>query len=367
MKRNPEELVVDEHPLWSPTRLDTAETCMKYYWMIYVKKLRFHITPAIARGKLFHYMVEHFWKIDPHGNALPIPKYSYEGFVNVAGGVWKRYFSRGIYPGAKKSAKPDVIDWDYKGQQWDSNYIGEIQEIAGKIYTRYVHEEPRVGAEVRLGGVFEGVRLMAIIDEVRKGPTIRDHKSGVKRPQQYYLEKNIQMTDYLVCLYMALKDKRSHVSSAFPEYYNTSLEDFLDVATIEIHHLAGRTYPKLNKETKCFEYPEKEPETGIYTAKRTVQSVNDLVLQIQVKERQLRAREFPSHGGRQCDFCLGKHACSSYNPEQEHAMELSKNMPLFAFCNLSYGNMKNRPPKAGRQKPFRFKYAKATHEHIGAR
>ena len=54
-------LRVIENPIWSPTRLDLAELCMKAYWFQYVFHMPHSITPDIARGKLMHRMIERFW------------------------------------------------------------------------------------------------------------------------------------------------------------------------------------------------------------------------------------------------------------------------------------------------------------------
>ncbi len=57
-KRFEGEIRVQEHPIWSPSRLDLAETCMKAYWLSYVKQVRPLISASTARGKLIHSMIE---------------------------------------------------------------------------------------------------------------------------------------------------------------------------------------------------------------------------------------------------------------------------------------------------------------------
>lgn len=353
-KRHPEELRVDEHPIWSPTRLDTAESCMKFYWLKYVKHVHLEINSSICRGKLLHSSIENFWKKDKE-TGLIVPKYSYSGFIGRIVGDWKRFYAQGREPGGKKM---DNVAWDYPGQEWDKNYIGEIAEIAGKVYTRYLQEEPCLAAEATLYGEIEGIKIMAKIDEIRKGLVVRDHKSGYKKPREKYLNNNIQMTDYLVCLYMALQNPKSQISrEVFPEDVGIGLEDFLKQASIEIHHLPGiLRSPRMNKQTKQWEVPElKESITGIYQAKRNLDSINDFVFALKSNEKAIRDRDFHPTKGRNCDFCLARKVCDNYDPEKEHNDELRRNVPLFAFSNLRFQNMKHKEERIGRQKIMRFK------------
>ena len=357
-RRHPEELRVEEHPDWSPTRLDTAELCMKFYWLKYIKHVKYPINSSMVRGKLLHYEIENFWKKDEETGLL-VPKYSYSGFIGRTIGDWKRFYAKGKEIGG---GKMDEVEWDYDGQQWDKKYHGEIAEMAGRVYSRYLQEEPRIKSEVELHAEFEGLRIMAIIDELRKNLVVRDHKSGYKKPTEKYLENNIQMTDYLLCLFIALSDIRSPISrEVYPDYFSIPLNEFLDRASIEIHHVPrSSTFPKFDKESGTWDFPKKPAQTEIYPANRNIQSINDLVLQLQAKERQIREREFIPRKGRHCGDCLARNICNDYSPEEEHNEELRRNMPLFAYSNLAFGNMKKEPGKTDKQKIMRFKYVPGT-------
>lgn len=364
-RRHKEELCVEEHPIWSPTRLDLAETCMKSYWLKYVKKISPLISASTARGKLIHSMIEHFWKTDPKtGLIIPEPKFSYEGFVNMGVANWKRYYASDNPPGGKKPT--DEIRWDYPGQKWDKHFTGELGDMLGRIYNRYMEEEPRLEAEIPLHAEVEGIKIMAIIDELRKYLIIRDHKSGYASMSPEYLRKNIQMTDYMLCLFIALQDSNHKLyRETYADYAGIGLEEFLDIAEIEIHHLPNNSRPYYSRKIHDFVYPEKEIKTQIHITKRNVKSIEEFVDSLKAKEKCLCERDFHPHQGRHCGFCFFKDNCDKYDPKKEHADELERNLPLFSFANLSFGNMQAKnplippqPSQKGRQKIMRFRYLK---------
>jgi hypothetical protein len=342
-KRDKDYLHVQEHPIWSPTRLDLAETCMKAYWFQYVKHIKHSITPDIARGKLIHSLIEKFWRYDEDKKLL-VPGYkSYESFVNCAIRDWKYQFARtGESDGQK-------IDWDYKGQQWSKKFLGELADVMGRVYSRYIIERPRLAAEVEIKGEIEGIKISAKIDELREDLVIRDHKSGRKTPREHYLDKNMQMTDYLVCLFIALHDINSPIATTlFPDYTFISLDEFLKIATIEIHHLPEHQ----TKEEK--EIGRRQHMTAIYSAKRTRASINDFVSSLQAKEKQLAERDFHPSKGRNCDFCFYRNECNSYDPQKEHETEFAVKNPLFTYANLTFKPPVQKTTTKRLQRTFRF-------------
>src|SRR3989344_6453077 len=110
LEKNPP--IVDEHPEWSPTRLDLAEFCMKAYWFNYIVKMYHKINASIAVGKRLHKKIEGFWKIDPKSGLLIPSRKSPEAFANSSVGDWKRIEAKtGISDGQE-------IEWDYPKQKW---------------------------------------------------------------------------------------------------------------------------------------------------------------------------------------------------------------------------------------------------------
>jgi len=358
-----EELKVDEHPVWSPSRLDLAEMCMKAYWLKYVKHVKPIITASTARGKLIHSMIESFWKKDKYGKIIPEPKFCYSGFVNTGVARWTRFYAN---PQKGEKSPVDEIKWDFPGQQWSKFFKGELVDMLGRVYNRYITEEPRLEAEITFLAEAEGIKIMAIIDELRKDLIIRDHKSGYKKPSPEYLAKNIQMTDYLLCLFISLQDINSVVSrKIYPTHFGISLEEFLKIATIEIHHLPDINRPYFNRKEAVVVYPQKDPMTSIYTAKRTPYNIEDFIDTLKAKEKSIAERDFHPTQGRHCEGCFMKADCDKYDPKKEHANELERNMPLFSYSNLGFGNMRSTnpilnppatPAEVYKQKTMRFKY-----------
>jgi len=358
-----DEIRVREHPFWSPSRLDLAETCMKAYWLSYVKQIKPLISPSTARGKLIHSMIEGFWKTDRRTKEIiPIPKYSFEGFINTGIARWERFYANPNPPGGRKPT--DEIKWDFPGQQYSKAFRGELADILARVYNRYINEEPRLAAEKKLFGNFNGIKIMAIVDELRKDLVIRDHKSGYARPNPEYLEKNVQMTDYMVCLFMALQDSRTEIyQKIYPDYAGIGLTEFLDTAKIEIHHLPDMNKPYFSRKTGEFVFPERDVMTSIHPAKRNTQNIKDFLESLQAKEKCLKERDFHPHQGRHCGYCFYKEDCKKFDPKNYHINELERNMPLFSFSNLGFENMKStnplinpQIPEIQKQKTFRFKY-----------
>jgi len=228
------ELKVDETPCWSPTRLGADDRCKKSYWFQYFRHLKHTITSNIAIGKLEHRMIENFWKQDPDTRLL-LPGYkSYQSFVNSAVRDWKfLYVERGESDGQK-------IEWSkYDGNGYSSWLIGRIAEIAGMIYTRYMNEEPRLETEVSMQGEIDDIEIMAIADELRKDLVIRDHKSGKMKIGEYFLKNNNQMTLNLMCLFNCLQSPYTTIiPEIYPKYKGIGLDEFLDIAKIEIHDIS---------------------------------------------------------------------------------------------------------------------------------
>ena len=254
------ELKVVENPQWSPSRLTVADRCMKEYWLQYVRHLKHTITSNIAVGKLDHRMMENFWKEDPDTGFL-VPGYkSYQSFVNSAARDWKFYYAK---TGESDGQKIEWSKYDAKG--YCRNLIGGLAETAGMVYTRYMNEESRLKAEVKMQGEFDGLKIMAIADELREDLVIRDHKSGRKKIGEYFLKNNIQMTMCSMCLFKCLQSPYTTIiPKIYPKYKDISLDEFLDISRVEIHDISTG-WPKNGIH---------KPITTIYTEKRTEQDLD---------------------------------------------------------------------------------------------
>jgi hypothetical protein len=334
------ELKVNENPLWSPSRFGVADRCMKGYWFQYVFHLKHTIPSGVAIGKLEHRMIENFWKKDPSSGLL-VPGYkSYESFVNSAVRDWKFYY---VKTGESEGQR---IEWgQYDGKGYAPWLIGRIAESMGMVYTRYMEEEPRLGAEIRMEGEVEGIKIMAIADELRRGLVIRDHKSGNRRIGEYFVKNNTQMTVCLMCLFNCLQSPFSEVvPKAYPEYVGISLDEFLDIARVEIHDIS----------VKWSKDGMREATTEIHEEKRTEQDFYEVLEFIQSKQRALRERDFsPSKDN--CDYCFYKRDCHNYDPNEYHENEYERNFPLFANAEVFMDSSKPKVVSKRRQKSLRFK------------
>jgi len=333
-----EALKVDENPFWSPTRLGTMEKCRKAYWFEYVKHLKYMVPSAVAIGKHNHRIAEKMWLADSHNSKILVPGYSsYSACVNTSVGNWKHFYaSTGKMEGR-------VIDWgDYDCRGYSPRLFGRIAETAGLIYTRGMNEEPRLASEIEIKVEFEGLKIMARIDELRKGLIIRDHKSGGERIGEYFVKNNLQLTLCAMCLFQALQEPYTLVSDIYPEHAEINLDRFLDVLNVEINDIFPRTEKGVRKSNSV-----------IYPAKRTEKDFHDVIAMIQSARESLRKRDF--HPSREnCDYCFYKKDCNSYNPEDYHAGEYTKLFPLFASAGMVLEDYKPRTVRRSRQKSFRF-------------
>jgi hypothetical protein len=333
------ELKVIENPSWSPTRVLTAD-CMKRYWLQYVYHLNYAVNSAIAVGKLDHRMIENFWKEDPDTGLL-VPGYkSYESFVNSALRDWKFSYARTGTSGGQK------IEWGkYDGNGYSKFLLGKIAESMGMVYTRYVDEEPRLEAEVKMEGEIEGIKIMAIADEFRKDLVIRDHKSGNRKIGEYYLKNNIQMTICSMCLFEDLQSGFGGIAQrAYPEYVGIRLDEFLDIARVQIHDISA----------KWVKNEMHEPITKVYEEKRTEQDFNEVIQFIQSRQKALRERDFFSSKSN-CDYCFFNGDCSNYDPNDYHQGEYERDFPLFANAGVFMDSSHPKIVSKRKQKSLRFK------------
>lgn len=331
------ELKIDENPWWSPTRIRIMEDCKKKYWFEYIFHLKHKVPSSFIIGKHNHKINEKMWLEEPYTKKL-IPGYkSYESCVKISVRDWKfKYAKTGECEGMK-------IEWNkYDANGWGKRLIGRIAETAGISYTRAMNEEPRLKSELEMKVEFDGIKIMARVDELRKNLVIRDHKSGREEIKEYFLKKNIQMTLCAMCLFASLQES-SIASEIYSQYKGISLNEFLDALVIEINDIYPRVENGVHKST-----------SKIYLSKRTEKDFNDAIEIIEAGKKTLKDRDFhPSKEN--CDFCVYKRDCDKYEPLDYHENEYEKNFPLFASVGILINNCKPKVKKRRLQKTFRFK------------
>lgn len=330
-----EQLNVEENPWWSPSRLAVMERCKKEYWFKYVRHLDSKISTEAAVGKHNHRIAERTWLESDKGL---VPGYkSYDSCIGASVGNWKYLYA---LPGKVEGRE---INWkDYEGQGFARWLLGRIAETAGIIYNRFLSEEPRLKAEVKMQAELEGLKIMVIADELRKNLVIRDHKSGNEKIGEYFLKNNIQMTLCSMCLFECLQKPYTIASDIYPEFAGISLDEFLERATLEINDICPRTHEGIHKSNSV-----------IYPAKRTERDFQDAIRIIQAGNKSLRERDF--HASRKdCDFCDYRAACNDYHPEDYHVNEQEKLFPLFYSAGIVLDSCHPQRKAKRLQKNFRF-------------
>ena len=152
--------------VYSPSSIAHANECLMRMYLLDIEKIDHSYTGQQAKGTFVHrFMQISFFNEDGS------PKYkSAESCANAAGGSWLyRYANEGVIDNKK-------IEWTEEKQKY---YLkGEIINVMKKAYPRYVREGKPAFSEERFSFITEDIDLGGKADEIRKGPVIRDLKTG---------------------------------------------------------------------------------------------------------------------------------------------------------------------------------------------
>ena len=187
--------------IWTATKIDDGTFCIMSLWYQHIREPRYISSPngAMARGIFLHKFMEHFYKTDKQGNIVPKYK-SAKTFANTAKVRWNFIFSRGTTQGREIKCKDKKEPWILRA---------EIMNISKKVYEKYSQEEAPLFIEVPFDFHFDGRHYRGKIDEIRKNMTIRDLKTGHRKPEEEKLLVDPQFTLYtLAFMSMCYADRR---------------------------------------------------------------------------------------------------------------------------------------------------------------
>jgi len=284
--------------IYSASSIKTFQNCplQFYYHKIKRPKPKVPTLLEFVRGKLLHAMTEKFYKDDG------TPKYkSAEAFANTGAGNWKRIISQGEYGGQRIEFKK------IKGKA--SKSLGyakekEVREICTQIYKLYSASEPPLEKELRIPFAFISeskiYMILAILDEVRRGLIIRDHKSDYFMPEEgsTSLKHDIQFTTYAAAL--SFKCSRE---TEFARRIGVSEEDIAQLANdplhimdkikTEHHHMrTGTMTPTYRTKGDLEEVIDDIDEIEHFTATLDPNTLRDLIVNCS--------------WGKKCDRCIYK-------------------------------------------------------------
>jgi hypothetical protein len=332
MKKDYQSIKIENEPDWSPSRILVADRCMKEYFFKYVLHEKQKTSASELRGSVMHNRIEKFWKRNKKGFYIPSFK-SEESFANRVAGDLKMIAVSGEYNGRE-------LD-DSKGFIFSDAFQDETKLMAKSVYKRYIREgvclnergmifpkELRINRKLELksGRV---IKLNSIIDELRPELTIRDHKIGYKTILKEAIENDIQFTHYLFSVFLELQDEKSDLKNFYSNYLGISLNDFLEVAKVEFHHVSQNHLPEEKRE---------EELSQIYISKRNRTQVANLVRKICQCEDMIKRREFfPTTDNSACHFrCkYGLEKCIDVKPEEIIAKSEGEKNSLLIFSGVS--------------------------------
>ena len=310
---------------WSPTRFEVTELCPVKYYFQYIKKMRV-TTPRLALGSYLHKRKEKLFKGKP--GQLELRFKSAESFANAATGFWKH-----------SVAKTNEIDgqkvlWEFENQKWV--FLSEIEELCIKTYNKCSSEESPLFIELPIKFKLNGQHFYVKIDEIRKGCTIRDYKTGFSLPEEFRLKHFSQFTFYALafCCY-------AYIDEDFAKICGISEEDKKSFGGNPLY-----ISEKIN-----LEYYNVKEEITLPATHRSNKDYYELVHAIEILENRIHNLEsnlYPYYSNH-CKYCQYKKPCDEkykkgefYGENYDQQLELIEIIPRQKYHDTT---LKLFPPK----------------------
>ena len=326
--------------IWSASRTETLEECDLRHYFEYLsdipKKNLLTYAPFVS-GNVIHSFLENFY--GPDGK--PRVKYTCPSSLGGAiKGLWFYSVSDGSYRNKK-------IEWTHKE---DVFKFADVLDRAGrKIFDRLVQEEAPILSEFRFGDKKNPLKVRhndhyhmfsGAIDQIRRGPVIRDFKLSGSPPSDVTLNHSVALTIYALAFCTL-----AHFDKRFREKVEVSDEDasgwggnptFIDEKVrIEIYSLGSNE---------------------IHTTSRSDRHFLSLMEKIDGLEEKVREditnRHFEAKVAIHCGMCSAKKYCDSYLSSVE-----PKILPMQLELNYLETNADlqlNDPKIKNQTKRFRF-------------
>ncbi len=304
--------------VWTYSRYKTTN-CMMKYWLNYVKTPRpvIPLNAHILVGKLLHERIENFYQTKGKHIGEPKKK-SAEEFADATVGMWNYRTMR------LAQEDPDSVAWvsPYEFKWWRP----VIKELCMEIYNSYAKEKPPVFIEWKSPLVTikdedpftPGIRMYALLDEIRFPLTIRDHKSREKRITEAELAKDEQFTMYsaIVSMKAAQDEKFARTIGANDDDINELRHDsfsLMEKIKLEHHYL-----PTWRRTAKNPHEGEERKAEVIYAPRRTKEDFFDLLDKIADAEQKIRSGIFEEDIAAHCSYCLVRKPCDErYEQKKE--------------------------------------------------
>lgn len=281
---NIEEIWPKEKRIWTATNIDRATDCVFQFILTEIFKVPYKITPRQALGIFVHRALENFYK--PDGKPLYS---SAESFANAIAARWQFVFNR---------ENPKIQGREVEFKNKDEIFIlkAELKQICSLIYERYKNEEKPIETEFLFAFKFGDKNYRGRIDEIRKNTTIREIKTGKRKPGEMKLKYDPQFTLYALALANICYNSKNFCEKIGTEYKkNINLAEWLDY---------------LSSKLKLEYYFVREDK--IYEMSRDYINFNEFQIMVDGLERKIEnalIKGIYPERGRRCDTCIVKDFC----------------------------------------------------------
>jgi hypothetical protein len=303
-------LVGDYDHKWSASKILVTSDCMMNYYIIYEMKLKPLMNGPMAAGRHIHRKKEKFYIQDKSGLVRPRYK-SAETFASAAG----REFIRAVTRGGMK----DQVKWRDKKEMFIMKSY--VEKICKGVYDRFEDEGPPVYVELPFKYVRDRRLFTGFIDEVRKGPVIRDYKSGKKRPKEMTRIYNPQFTLYVVSLgFKCMEDP------AFAESLGISPEEAM----------SWRDDPDFMFKHTDLEYHHMHDDEIIPLERGSMQ-YEELLKTLKGWEKRIDSGEIYAERGEKCNWCDTKDVCDLILSPRDPSRRMPVQRDLFRELDFLEG------------------------------
>src|SRR3989344_2813509 len=146
---------------WSPSSLKLALDCELAYYYKYVRHINVPKSGRQTAGSFLHTRIQNFFEESGEYK-------SGESYAAAMRGRW-------YYNTEGSKFRDESIEWQ---DDKERHSLGrEIENACRLIYARYIKEgRPLFNPELKLEANIEGKSYFGVVDEIRTGHVVRDHK-----------------------------------------------------------------------------------------------------------------------------------------------------------------------------------------------
>ncbi|MDP4012966.1 MAG: PD-(D/E)XK nuclease family protein [Candidatus Nanoarchaeia archaeon] len=298
--------------LWSPSRYDTAASCLMRYYYNYIERVPYQVGPDLFIGKLLHQRIENFYfPVDYRVKKRRLkPKIEDpEEFAKKTANIWMRKVKL-----SEESQLEQPIKFTNKDTElWQWYWIAN--KLALEIHNLYFNREPPPLVEYRFPRTyFMGQSFWGILDQGDTNFDFVDHKFKRYPSKEEELKQDTQNIIYgaIVSLLCSSQDE-SH--NRFKDLMQLSKED-QEQALLDPWYMYKSDKIKFAHQwgnTGWVEKGEKREFKKLVSPPKEFQGLVKIINNAIYLEDKINKKEFPTNpgkDGRNCSYCFFRDRCT---------------------------------------------------------